>query len=58
MALKQALACRKEINFGNGMSMYFPLNKELHPLFYKEKISGKLLKDRLYDTPYFADLFT
>lgn len=56
-ALKQALACRKEINFGNGISMYFPLNKGLQPLFYKEKISGKLLKDQWYDTPYFDGIF-
>ncbi len=55
-ALKQALACRKEINFDQGISMYFPLNRELYPLFYTEKKSGNLLKDRWYDSPDFKGI--
>ena len=55
-ALKETINCRKEINFNSGISMYFPLNKELYPLFYKEKISGKL-KDRWHDKPNFDGIF-
>lgn len=55
-ALKQTIDCRKIINFDSGISMYFPLNKELYPLFYKERLSGKL-KDQWYDTPNFDGIF-
>lgn len=51
--LKQTINCRKQINFGACISMYFPLNKELYPLFYKERISEKL-KDQWYNTPDFG----
>ncbi len=55
-ALLQTINCRKEINFGSNISMYFPLNKELYPLFYKEKFSGKI-KDQWHDTPNFNGMF-
>ena len=54
-ALKQAINCRKEINFDSGISLYFPLNRELYPLFYKEKMSGKL-KDQWYESPNFSSI--
>lgn len=54
-ALKQTINCRKEINFDSGISMYFPLNRELYPLFYKEKMSGKL-KDQWYESPNFSSI--
>ncbi|UCD14546.1 MAG: cobalamin-dependent protein [Thermoplasmatales archaeon] len=50
--LKQTINCRKEINFDCCISMYFPLNRELYPLFYKERMSGKL-KDQWYGIPDF-----
>lgn len=50
--LRQTINCRKEINFDNCISMYFPLNRELYPLFYEERLSGKL-KDQWYDDPNF-----
>ena len=50
--LKYTINCRKEINFDHCISMYFPLNKKLYPLFYQERVSGKL-KDQWFDTPNF-----
>ncbi len=50
--LKHAINCRKEINFNFCISMYFPLNRELYPLFCQERLSRKL-KDQWYDAPNF-----
>jgi hypothetical protein len=50
--LKHTIDCRKEINFDGCISMYFPLNKELYPLFFQERKSGKL-KDQWNDYPNF-----
>ncbi len=54
-AVNQSIKCRKEINFDLGISLLFPLNRELYPLFYEEKISGKL-KDKWYDTSNYNEI--